>query len=153
MIRLTTARNADFMTDNGMMGFIYAQRQVAKTVEMLKKYTKSAAQKKLAKIAFVDSPDWHYWANYVSDKYISLVQYALRRVGKGKDVDVLYNIYGKHALYKTPFLRYLEYLAAKNDYSGWKGQYIRSTSYLMSKDEATARAARYYQLLIKEFEV
>ena len=151
MIRLTTARNADFMTDNGMMGFIYAQRQVAKTVEMLKKYTKSAAQKKLAKIAFVDSTDWHYWANYISDKYIAMVQYALRRAGKGKDLAVLCNIDQKHPMWKTDFLRYLEYLAAKNDYKDWVKAEIRARRYCMPVEEATRRVDKYHTYLMEKF--
>jgi hypothetical protein len=127
-------------------------RQLEKTVEMLKKYTKTPAQKKLAKTAFVDSSDWHYWANSISDKYIAMVRYALRRVGKGQDLAVLQNIYRKHPLWKTPFLRYLEYVAATKDRDAWtKDRTPAYRMYGMTTEEATARANNYRDLLIGEF--
>jgi len=151
MIRLTEARNAEWNTNQEMRGHTIAVHQLEKTVEMLKKYTKSAAQKKLAKIAFVDSTDWHYWANYISDKYIAMVQYALRRAGKGKDLAVLCNIDQKHPMWKTDFLRYLEYLAAKNDYKDWVKAEIRARRYYMPIEEATRRVDKYHTYLMEKF--
>lgn len=151
MIRLTVARHADFMTEQGMRGEVWAKEQLEKTIAMLKKYTKTPAQKKLAKIAFVDSADWHYWCNYISDKYIAMVRYALRRVGKGQDLAVLCNIDSKHAAWKTPFLRYLEFLAAKNDYKNWVEVEVRARRYFMPVEEAMRRVKKYHGVLTAEF--
>lgn len=151
MIRLTAARNAAWMTSPDMNGHRWAKEQLEKTIEMLKKYTKTPAQKKLAKIAFKDSDDWHYWCNIIGNKYINMVQYALRRVGKGKDLAVLVNIDGKHPMYKTAFLRYLEYLAATKDYKNWLAVEVRARSFMMSAEDAVARVNRYRDLLIEEF--
>ena len=139
------AVKADWYTDQGMMGHIWAKETYRNAYAQLKPLARKQAQKDLLRVAInFNNVNWHYWCSNVSKKDIAQVKHCLKSIAKGESWYEMWTwVSHRHGMLVDNFLSFLEVKAYEEDTEKFLADTTRYyTSLGMPKAEAENRIHR-----------